>query len=85
MVPMQMGLRRFLAVADVADALRITPSAVVELLESGDLQGVRVRGVWRIADDEVQAWLDRERELERRHGLWRQSQSSSIVDLFGGR
>src|SRR5690606_7961391 len=60
--------RRFLAVADVADVLGITPAAVAELLESGELRGLRVRGAWRIADDEVQAWIDRELELERRRG-----------------
>lgn len=82
---MPMEPRRFLAVADVADVLGTTPSAIVELLEAGDLRGVRVRGAWRVADDEVQAWIDRELELERRRGLWRQAQSASVVDLFGER
>jgi len=82
---MQFEARRFLAVADVADLLGITPSAVAELLEAGDLRGLRVRGAWRVADDEVQAWIDRELELERRRGLWRQAQSASIADLFGER
>lgn len=77
--------RRFLAVADVADVLGITPAAVAELLEAGELRGLRVRGAWRIADDEVQAWIDRELEVERRRGLWRQAQSASIADLFGER
>lgn len=75
--------RRFLAVADVAEVLGTSPTAVVELLEAGDLVGVRVRGAWRIADDEVQAWIDRQLELERRRGLWRQAQSASVADLFG--
>ena len=77
--------RRFLAVADVAEVLGTSPNAVVELLEAGELLGVRVRGAWRVADDEVQAWIDRELELERRRALWRQAQSASIVDLFGER
>ena len=77
--------RRLLAVADVADVLGTTPAAVVDLLEAGDLRGVRLRGAWRVADDEVQAWIDRELELERRRGLWRQAQSASIADLFGQR
>ena len=82
---MPMEPRRFLAVADVADVLGSTPSAVIELLEIGDLRGVRVRGAWRVSDDEVQAWIDRELEVERRRGLWRQAQSASIADLFGQR
>ncbi len=82
---MPMEPRRFLAVADVADVLGSTPSAVIELLENGDLRGVRVRGAWRVSDDEVQAWIDRELEVERRRGLWRQAQSASIADLFGQR
>lgn len=82
---MQFEARRFLAVADVADLLGITPAAVAELLETGDLRGLRVRGAWRVADDEVQAWIDRELELERRRGLWRQAQDASIPDLFGER
>ena len=82
---MELEARRFLAVADVADLLGIAPAAVVELLEAGELRGLRVRSAWRIADDEVQAWIERELELERRRGLWRQAQAASIADLFGGR
>ena len=82
---MSIEARRFLAVADVAEVLGTTPAAVVELLEAGELRGVRVGGAWRVADDEVQSWVDRELELERRRGLWRQAQSASIADLFGQR
>jgi excisionase family DNA binding protein len=82
---MEFEARRFLAVADVADLLGITPAAVAELLEAGELRGLRVRGAWRVADDEVQAWIDRQLELERRRGLWRQAQDPSIADLFGER
>lgn len=77
--------RRFLAIADVADVLSTTPAAIVDLLEAGDLRGVRVGGAWRVADDEVQAWVDRELELERRRALWRQAQAASVTDLFGDR
>ncbi|MCR8671919.1 helix-turn-helix domain-containing protein [Agrococcus sp. HG114] len=80
---MSIAPRRFLAVADVAEVLGTSPTSIVELLESGELIGVRVRGAWRVADDEVQAWIDRELELERRRGLWRQAQSASVADLFG--
>ncbi|WP_186808170.1 helix-turn-helix domain-containing protein [Agrococcus baldri] len=82
---MSMEPRRFLAVADVADVLGTTPGAIVDLLEAGELRGVRVRGAWRVADDEVQSWIDRELEVERRRGLWRQAQAPSIADLFGER
>ncbi len=82
---MEFEARRFLAVADVADLLGTTPAAVAELLEAGELRGLRVRGAWRVADDEVQAWIDRLLELERRRGLWRQAQDPSIADLFGER
>ncbi|MET4099482.1 excisionase family DNA binding protein [Agrococcus sp. UYP10] len=82
---MEYEARRFLAVADVADVLGITPAEVVELLESGELRGLRVRGAWRVADDEVQSWVERALELERRRGLWRQAQAASIADLFGDR
>lgn len=77
--------RRFLAIADVADVLSTTPAAIVDLLEAGDLCGVRVGGAWRVADDEVQAWVDRQLELERRRALWRQAQAASVTDLFGDR
>ncbi|WP_405217682.1 helix-turn-helix domain-containing protein [Agrococcus sp. Ld7] len=82
---MPMEPRRFLAIADVADVLSTTPAAVVDLLEAGDLRGVRVHGAWRVADDEVQAWVDRELELERRRALWREAQAASVTDLFGDR
>lgn len=77
--------RRFLAIADVADLLGTSPADVSQLLESGELQGIRVRGAWRVADDELQAWIDRGVELERRRALWRQGQAASIADLFGRR
>ena len=82
---MPMEPRRFLAVADVADLLGTSPSEVAALLEAGELRGIRVRGARRVADDEVQAWIDRELEVERRRALWRQAQSASITDLFGDR
>lgn len=82
---MPMEPRRFLAVADVADLLGTSPREVAALLEAGELRGIRVRGAWRVADDEVQAWIDRELEVERRRALWRQAQSASITDLFGDR
>ena len=85
MGPMPFEPRRFLTVADVAELLDATPSAVVALLEARDIRGVRVRGQWRVAQDEVQAWVDRQLELERRRALWRQAQSASVTDLFGGR
>ncbi|WAC65342.1 helix-turn-helix domain-containing protein [Agrococcus sp. SL85] len=77
--------RRFLAVADVAEALGSTPAAVRALLDDGELRGVRVAGAWRVDADELQAWIDRELEVERRRALWRQAQTASIADLFGDR
>lgn len=82
---MPIEARRYLAVADAAELLGASPAAVVELLEAGELRGVRVTGAWRVAEDELQSWIDRELELERRRGLWRQAQSPSIADLFGER
>jgi excisionase family DNA binding protein len=46
-----------LTVAEVAELLRSTDAAVLELAESGELPGRRIGGEWRFARAAVLQWL----------------------------
>lgn len=47
-------------VADVAQALQISRNLVLELLNSGELQGVRVGKRWRVTPAQLEAYLGAE-------------------------
>ncbi|WP_371152555.1 helix-turn-helix domain-containing protein [Buchananella felis] len=53
--------RRFFTVADVAEQLGVSVSAVRAMLHSGELLGIQVGGknVWRIEDSELDAYIER--------------------------
>lgn len=75
--------RRFLSAADAAEMLGVEPREVIDLVGSGSLPGIRVAGGWRIELSVLQSWIDEQYEAERRVALWQESQTASIVDLFG--
>ncbi|MDO4791468.1 MAG: helix-turn-helix domain-containing protein [Buchananella hordeovulneris] len=53
--------RKFFTVADVAEQLGVSVSAVRAMLLSGELLGIQVGGknVWRIEDKELDAYIER--------------------------
>lgn len=59
--------RKFLSPADVAEILGVKVSQVMALLAAGELIGIQVggRGVWRIEDVELDAYIERRYEEAR--------------------
>jgi excisionase family DNA binding protein len=51
---------RFLTVREVADAMRVSTMTVYRLIRSGELQAMRVGRSYRLREDELDAYLDRE-------------------------
>jgi excisionase family DNA binding protein len=48
---------RFLTVAEVADALRVSTMTVYRLIKAGDLRAVRVGKSYRLTEDDVDEYL----------------------------
>ena len=48
---------RFLTVAEVAGALRVSTMTVYRLIKSGDLRAVRVGKSYRLTEDDVDQYL----------------------------
>lgn len=46
----------------VAERLQISPRTVVEWLRMGWLKGVKARHLWRIQEEELAAFLERQRQ-----------------------
>lgn len=76
---------RLLTPAQVAELLSIAPEEVLALIRGGELRGVRVGAParWRVEERSVADYLDDQRELSRRHALWRQSNVASMPELWG--
>lgn len=53
--------RRFLTLADVADVLNISAAQAYALVRSGELRAIKVggRGQWRIADGDLEDYIQR--------------------------
>ncbi|MFT4009503.1 MAG: helix-turn-helix domain-containing protein [Nocardioidaceae bacterium] len=53
--------RKFLSPAEVADILGVKVSQVMAILTTGELMGIQVggRGIWRIEDVELDAYIER--------------------------
>lgn len=51
---------RFLTIDQVAEILNVNKPTIYALLRNGQLRGLRLggRGVWRISEDDLQAYLD---------------------------
>jgi excisionase family DNA binding protein len=48
-----------LTAKETADVLKVTVRTVYNLLERGELRGVKVGRVWRFSEDELKAYLER--------------------------
>jgi len=51
-----------LTTQEVANILKVTVRTVYSLLESGELQGVKIGRVWRVSEDDLRAFIA-QREL----------------------
>lgn len=52
-------MEALLTTQEVADLLKVTVRTVYNLLESGELQGVKVGRVWRVREEDLEAFLSR--------------------------
>jgi excisionase family DNA binding protein len=77
---------RLLAPAQVGELLGISVDEVMALVMDGRLSGVRVGAParWRVSEASVAAYLDDQAEEARRMALWRQSNTASFPELWGG-
>jgi excisionase family DNA binding protein len=48
---------------EVLRYLRVTPRTVYRLIREGDLPAVRMGGRWRFRRDDIEAWLERQRQV----------------------
>lgn len=76
---------RFIAPAAVAEVLGVSVDEVADLVQHGQLRGVRVGTPARLRIDEqsVADYLAAQAETERRMALWRQSSEASFPELWG--
>lgn len=54
-------MEALLTTQEVASILKVTVRTVYSLLESGELQGVKVGRVWRVSEDDLQAFIARQK------------------------
>lgn len=76
----------FLSPEAVAELLSVTTDEVLELLESGELLGIRVgrHGPWRIHDAHVMTFINDGYDMTRRELLWNEAALANVVDFAEG-
>lgn len=80
-------IRQFLSPDVVAEVLSVTVDEVYELLESGELLGLRVgkRGSWRVEGSHLDQYIADGYELAARAARWNQAEMANIPELADGR
>jgi excisionase family DNA binding protein len=81
------AIRQFLSPDVIAEILSVTVEDVYELLESGELFGLRVgkRGAWRIEESQLNQYIADGYELAARAARWNQAEMANIPELADGR
>lgn len=76
---------RLLAPAQVAEVLGISVDEVMDLVQVGQLRGLRVGSParWRVDESSVAEYIDAQVEEARRVALWRQHNEASFPELWG--
>ncbi len=77
---------RFLTVAETAEILKVSPTDVYRLIDSGELHAFRVgsNGPWRIEHDILELFVHHQYELTRRAALWSNAEHATahnVIDL----
>lgn len=57
-------LHRLLSFKNIMEYLGIGKSSLLELLASGELQGFKLKGTWRIHEDDLTDYINRLRGVE---------------------
>ena len=55
--------RELMTTREVLLYLRVTPRTVYRLIREGDLPAVRMGGQWRFRRVDIEAWLERQRQV----------------------
>jgi excisionase family DNA binding protein len=55
--------RELMTTREVLQYLRVTPRTVYRLIRDGDLPAVRMGGRWRFRRTDIEAWLERQRQV----------------------
>jgi excisionase family DNA binding protein len=55
--------RELMTTSEVLRYLRVTPRTVYRLIREGDLPAVRMGGRWRFRRVDIEAWLERQRQV----------------------
>ena len=55
--------RELMTTREVLRYLRVTPRTVYRLIREGDLPAVRMGGRWRFRRTDIEAWLERQRQV----------------------
>lgn len=76
---------RFVSIADAAELLGLSVAETLGIVRSGELSAIRTgRGAqWRVAVEEIDAYVVGKLEEGRRMSLFDQADFASIVDLDG--
>jgi len=76
---------RLLAPAQAAEILGVSVDEVMNLVQRGEVRGVRVGSParWRIEEASIAEYLDAQAEIARRMALWNESQEASFPELWG--
>lgn len=74
---------RFVSIADAAELLGLSVAETLGIVRDGELPAIRTgRGAqWRVAVEEIDAYVSGKLEESRRMGLFEQSDFASIADL----
>jgi excisionase family DNA binding protein len=82
--PGSSALGRFLTLADTAEVLHISASEAYALVRSGELPAIKIggKGLWRVEDKVLEAYIAGKYEENRRRNLWNEAQFADIPELF---
>jgi excisionase family DNA binding protein len=82
--PGSSALGRFLTLADTAEVLHISASEAYELVRTGELPAIKIgtKGLWRVEDTVLKAYIDGKYEENRRRNLWNEAEFADIPELF---
>ncbi|MGO1497341.1 helix-turn-helix domain-containing protein [Agrococcus casei] len=75
----------YLSLADVALTLDVSVRDIAQLIADGELPAIRVGGQQRVTQSSLEEYLADQHEQQRRSALWQESQTASVIDLFGPR
>ena len=83
----ELGLGRFLTIADTAEVLNISANQAYQLVRSGELPAIKVgaAGRWRVERSILEAYIEGKYEETRRINLWHQADFASLAEFSTSR